>query len=156
MIVEVEAYLGREDQAAHAYRGVTDRTQVIFGPPGRAYVYFIYGVHDCLNVVAEPAGQAGCVLIRALEPLTGLAEMYRNRKWKQTPRGLANGPGKLTQALGITREQYGVRLDRGALRIRAWKNSPVFEVEATPRVGITHCADWLLRFVWKGNPCLSR
>lgn len=156
MIVEVEAYLGAEDRAAHAYRGVTDRTRVIFGPPGRAYIYFIYGMHECLNVVAEEAGQPGCALIRALEPLTGLAEMYRRRNWKGAPRGLANGPGKLTQALAITREQYGVRLDRGELCIRSWKTPPDFEIAATPRIGITHCADWPLRFVWKGHACLSR
>ena len=156
IIVEVEAYLGTEDQAAHAYRGVTERTRVIFGPPGRAYIYFIYGMHECLNVVAENAGSAGCVLIRALEPITGLEQMYERRRWKGLPCGLANGPGKLTQALAITREQYGARLDRGKLRIRAWKAPHSFEIEATPRIGITHCADWPLRFVWKNHPCLSR
>jgi DNA-3-methyladenine glycosylase len=156
MIVEVEAYLGTDDQAAHAYRGITERTRVIFGPPGRAYIYFIYGMHECLNVVAEESGRPGCVLIRALEPLTGLEQMYERRRWKGLPRGLANGPGKLTQALAITREQYGARLDRGSLSIRTWKTPLSFETEATPRIGITHCADWPLRFVWKNHPCLSR
>lgn len=155
-IVEVEAYLGTEDRAAHAYRGVTERTRVIFGPPGRAYIYFIYGMHECLNVVAEKTGRPGCVLIRALEPTTGLEQMYERRRWKGLPRGLANGPGKLTQALAITREQYGARLDRGKLCIRAWKAPHSFEIEATPRIGISHCADWPLRFVWKNHPCLSR
>ena len=156
MVVEVEAYLGSDDRAAHAHRGVTDRTRVIFGPPGRAYIYFIYGMHECLNVVAEKTGQPGCVLIRALEPLTGLKQMYERRRWKGSPRGLANGPGKLTQALGITREQYGARLDRGDLRLRRWKTLPTFEIASTPRIGITHCADWPLRFIWKGHACLSR
>lgn len=156
MIVEVEAYLGTSDLAAHASRGITERTRVLFGPPGRAYVYFIYGMHECLNVVAEEPGRAGCVLIRALEPLAGLAEMYERRRWKGAPRGLANGPGKLTQALGITRAQYGHRLDRPPLQLRQWKKRPEFEMETTPRIGITHCADWPLRFLWKGHPCVSR
>jgi DNA-3-methyladenine glycosylase len=156
MIVEVEAYLGLADLAAHASRGITNRTRVIFGPPGRAYVYFIYGMHECLNVVAEREGTPGCVLIRALEPLSGLAEMYDRRHWKGARRGLANGPGKLTEALGIGRAQYGMRLDRRPLQIRRWKSAPQFEIEATPRIGIRHCGDWPLRFVWKGHPCLSR
>jgi DNA-3-methyladenine glycosylase len=156
MIVEVEAYLGLEDLAAHSSRGVTERTRVIFGKPGRAYVYFIYGMHECLNVVAEREGSAGCVLVRALEPLCGMEQMYERRNWRGAPRGLCNGPGKLTQALGITRAQYGERFDRGALQIRAWKRRPEFEIAATPRIGITKCADWPLRFIWKGHPCLSR
>jgi DNA-3-methyladenine glycosylase len=155
MIVEVEAYLGLDDLAAHASRGLTDRTRVIFGPAGRAYVYFIYGMHECLNVVAEPAGHPGCVLIRALEPLVGLQKMYERRRWSGPPHGLANGPGKLTQALAITRAEYGARLDSSPLRIRAWKKVPSFEIEATSRIGITHCADWPMRFVWKGHSCLS-
>ena len=156
MIVEVEAYLGLTDLAAHASRGVTERTRVIFGPGGHAYVYFIYGMHECLNVVAEPAGSPGCVLIRALQPLTGLPAMYERRHWRGAVRGLANGPGKLTQALAITRKQYGARLDLGPLQIRSWKRPPAFQIAETPRIGIRENADWLLRFVWKGHPCLSR
>jgi len=155
-IVETEAYLGTADLAAHASRGRTPRTQVIFGPPGRAYVYFIYGMYECLNVVAEPEGQAGCVLIRALDPLTGIAEMRQRRRWTGRVEGLANGPGKLTQALAIGREQYGARLDRGALSIRLWKETPQFEVDAGPRIGIRECVDWPLRFTWRGHPALSR
>lgn len=156
MIVEVEAYLGLDDLAAHASRGLTPRTRAIFGPPGRAYIYFIYGMHECLNVVAEPDGKAGCVLIRALEPLSDTAEMYRRRQWKGSPQGLANGPGKLTEALGITRAQYGLRFDRAPLEIRRWKSMPEFTIATTPRIGIRHCAEWPLRFVWKDHPCLSR
>ena len=156
MIVETEAYLGTDDLAAHASRGKTERTKVIFGPAGHAYVYFIYGMHECLNIVAEPEGTAGCILIRALEPLCGLAEMYSRRRWNGASTGLANGPGKLTQALGITRRQYGARLDRGELVIRSWRNPPEFKSAATPRIGISHCVDWPLRFVWAGHPCLSR
>lgn len=156
MIVETEAYLGMEDLAAHASRGRTERTRVIFGPPGHAYVYFIYGMHECLNVVTERDGTPGAVLIRALEPLCGLQEMYERRGWHGPPVGLTNGPAKLTQALAITREHYGQRLDRGELTIRRWRKKPEFEIEATPRIGIRECADWPLRFIWAGNPCVSK
>jgi DNA-3-methyladenine glycosylase len=156
MIVETEAYLGLDDLAAHASRGRTERTKVMFGPAGHAYVYFIYGMHECLNVVAEREGSPGCVLIRALEPLSGLELMYERRKWHGSRIGLANGPGKLTQALAITRQQYGVRLDEGELTIREWRNKPSFEMAVTPRIGITQCADWPLRFVWANHPCLSK
>jgi len=155
-IVETEAYLGLDDLAAHASRGLTERTRVLFGPPGRAYVYFIYGMHECLNVVADREGEPGCVLIRALEPLTGLSQMYERRRWKGPVRGLTNGPGKLTQALAITRAQYGERLDRGDLIIREFRKKPEFEIGITPRIGISKCADWPLRFVWVGHPCLSK
>jgi DNA-3-methyladenine glycosylase len=156
MIVETEAYLGMDDLAAHAARGKTERTKVLFGPPGRAYVYFIYGMHECLNVVAEREDEPGSVLIRALEPLCGIEIMRKRRRWTGRVEGLANGPGKLTQALGISRANYGQRLDTGDLTIRRWKDRPHFHMAVTPRVGITKCADWPLRFVWKGNPCLSK
>ena len=156
LIVETEAYLGLDDLAAHASRGKTKRTEVLFGPPGRAYVYFIYGLHACLNVVADSRGSPGCVLIRALAPLCGLHAMYRRRGWSGPPAGLANGPGKLTEALAITRAQYGRRMDCGDLTIRRWLHPPAFEVDITPRIGITACADWPLRFTWAGHPCLSR
>jgi DNA-3-methyladenine glycosylase len=113
-------------------------------------------MHECLNVVADREGTPGCVLIRALEPLSGLEEMYRRRQWHGTTPGLANGPGKLTQALAITREQYDQRLDRGDLTIRKWRDMPSFEIRVTPRIGITKCAGWPLRFIWAGHPCLSR
>jgi DNA-3-methyladenine glycosylase len=156
MIVETEAYLGLDDLAAHASRGKTERTKVLFGPAGRAYVYFSYGMHECLNVVADREGTPGCVLIRALEPLSGLAKMYERRHWRGPSTGLANGPGKLTQALAITRENYGQRLDQGNLTIRRWREMPRFETGVTPRIGVTKCADWPLRFIWKRHPCLSR
>jgi DNA-3-methyladenine glycosylase len=156
MIVETEAYLGENDLAAHSSRGLTERTKVIFGPPGRAYVYFIYGMHECLNVVAESDGKPGCVLIRAIEPLSGLAVMYERRHWNGPATGLGNGPGKLTQALAISRKQYGARLDTGELTIRRWRTQPEFSIEATPRIGISECVDWPLRFVWAGHPCVSK
>ena len=155
-IVEVEAYLGVDDGAAHAWRGVTDRTRVIFGEPGHAYVYFIYGMYECLNFVCEPAGQAGCVLIRALEPIAGLSTMRRRRPSAKRVEDLANGPGKLTLAMGITRKLNGADLTAGALQVRRSRNEPAIEVLTTPRIGITHCADWPLRFVIAGNRFVSR
>src|SRR6267142_6663032 len=95
-IVETEAYLGESDPAAHAFRGRTNRTEVIYGPPGHAYVYFIYGMYECLNLVAEPEGTPGCVLIRALEPICGLSTMFRRRPNVRKTQDLASGPGKLT------------------------------------------------------------
>lgn len=156
MIVEAEAYLGLSDLAAHASRGKTERTKVLFGPAGHAYVYFIYGMHECLNVVADRDGAPGCVLIRAIEPLCGVARMYERRRWKGPAAGLTNGPGKLTQALAITRKQYGQRLDKGDLTIRKWREPPNFKTAITPRIGITQCVEWPLRFIWAGHPCLSK
>jgi len=155
-IVEVEAYLGAEDLAAHAARGVTNRTRVLFGPPGHAYVFFIYGMYECLNIVAEPEGTAGCVLIRALEPLAGIEIMQRRRPKARSIEDLASGPGKLTLAMGISRRHNGADLTRGALTVRAFPSAPPFEIAAGPRIGIRHCADWPLRFYIAGNPCVSK
>ncbi len=155
-IVETEAYLGAEDLAAHASRGLTGRTRVLFGPPGHAYVFFIYGMYECLNLAAEPEGVPGCVLIRALEPLTGIGIMRRRRPKARSIEDLANGPGKLTLAMGITRRHYGADVTRGPLTVRRLKNEPPFEILATPRIGIRHAADWPLRFVIAGNRCVSR
>ena len=155
-IVEAEAYLGAEDLAAHASRGLTERTRVLFGPPGHAYVFFIYGMYECLNLVAEPEGTPGCVLIRALEPLVGIDIMRRRRPKARSIHDLASGPGKLTLALGITRRHYGADVTRGPLTVRRLRNEPPFEILATPRIGIRHCADWPVRFVIAGNRCVSR
>lgn len=155
-IVETEAYLGLDDLAAHASRGITERTRVIFGPPGHAYVYFIYGMHECLNLVTEPEGKAGCVLIRALEPLSGVGIMRQRRPAARSVEGLASGPGKLTQAMDITRRHYGADVTRGSLNVRALKQAAPIEILATPRIGITHCADWPLRFVIAENRFVSR
>jgi DNA-3-methyladenine glycosylase len=147
VIVETEAYLGGEDLAAHSARGITPRTKVIFGPPGHAYVYFIYGMYECLNLVAEPEGQPGCVLIRALDPLCGIRTMFRRRPAARKLEDLASGPGKLTLAMGITRAQNGRDVTRGSLVVRKWKQEPPVEIVVTPRIGITKCADLPLRFV---------
>jgi len=148
-IVEVEAYVasykGISDQAAHSSRGLTPRTRVIFGPPGHAYVYLIYGIHECLNIVAEPEGTPGCVLIRALEPLVNLPP--------------ASGPGKLTRALGISRSHYGHDLLHPPLTIRQLippNGRPPETIATSPRIGIRHCAEWPLRFFLRGNPHVSR
>ena len=155
-IVETEAYLGVDDRAAHAWRGVTDRTRVLFGPPGHAYVYFIYGMYECLNFVAEPEGKAGCVLIRALEPVAGIATMRRRRSSAKGVEDLTSGPGKLTLAMGITRKQNGADLTTSALQVRQMRDESRIEVAVTPRVGIRHCADWPLRFLIAGNKFISR
>jgi len=129
----------------------------MFGPPGHAYVYFIYGMYECLNFVAEPVGQAGCVLIRAIEPLSGLATMRRRRPTARRVEDLASGPGKLTLALNITRKLNGADLVTGPLQVRRFRHakSPI-EVLTTPRIGITHCADWPLRFIIANNRFVSR
>jgi len=142
-IVETEAYLGEDDAAAHSARGITPRTRVIFGEPGHAYIYFIYGMHNCLNIVCEPEGIAGCVLIRALEPISGLS-------------GLANGPGKLTRALGIRIAHNGVDVTEGPITIHAPEHPEAFEIATSPRIGITKSADLPLRFFIKGNCSVSR
>ncbi|MGH9722615.1 MAG: DNA-3-methyladenine glycosylase [Bryobacteraceae bacterium] len=151
VIIETEAYLGTDDLAAHAARGVTPRTRVIFGPPGHAYVYFIYGMYECLNLVAEPDGTAGCVLIRALDPIAGIRTMFRRRPKARAVADLASGPGKLTLAMGITRAQNGRDVTRGSLVVRRRRDETAPEILVTPRIGITRCADWPLRFVIEGG-----
>jgi len=156
LIVETEAYLGGDDLAAHTARGITDRTRVIFGPPGHAYVYFIYGMYDCLNLVCEAEGQPGCVLIRALEPVAGIPEMQKRRPASKKPQDLASGPGKLTLAMGITRAHNGVDVTRGSLVVRRPAVARAIDIDVTPRIGIRECADWPLRFVARGNPFVSK
>jgi DNA-3-methyladenine glycosylase len=155
-IVEVEAYPGGDDLASHSARGITDRTRVIFGPPGHAYVYLIYGMYECLNLVAEPDGVAGCALIRALEPLAGIEVMRRRRPASRRLEDLASGPGRLTLAMGITRSANGADVTRGPLTVREWLRGPSPEIEISARVGITACADRPLRFFVKGSRFVSR
>jgi len=160
-IVEVEAYLGEKDPAAHAAAGRTARNAVLFGPPGHAYVYFIYGNHYCLNVSCEREGQAGCVLFRALEPLVGIEEMARARR--VTLRGpadlpkLTSGPGRLAEAFGITRAR-----DNGCDLTSAggslWIGDDDYRsggIRVTPRIGITKAADKPLRYILAGNGFVS-
>lgn len=154
-IVEVEAYLGPHDPASHAATGLSQRNRHLHGPPGTAYVYFIYGMHFCVNAVTREEGHGSGVLIRAVEPLSGLPLM-RQRRGGVPDRQLTNGPGKVCQALGISAALGGTRLNRGALRIL--RGSPVADedVLVAARVGITKAADWPLRFMVRGNPWVSR
>lgn len=155
-IVETEAYLGAEDRAAHAWRGPTPRTRVLFGPPGHVYVFFAYGMYECLNLVAEREGVAGCVLVRAAEPVAGLKLMRLRRPRARNDAELAAGPGKLTISFGIDRRLNGADATRGPLTVHSADDVEAFETDVTPRIGIRHCADWPLRFVMRGNPCVSR
>jgi len=151
-IVEVEAY-DDEDPAAHGYRGRTKRNASMFGPPGHAYVYRSYGIHWCLNFVCEQEGSASAVLIRALEPTHGLEEM-RARRGLDDPRLLCAGPGRLCQALGITREHDGLPLDRPPLELLSRKGEP--KISVGPRVGITKAADQPWRYGLTESRFLSR
>ncbi len=162
-IVEVEAYLGSGDAAAHAAAGRTDRNYVLFGPPGHAYVYFIYGNHYCLNVSCLPDGVAGCILIRALEPVVGIEQMYAARGLTAGAGGvaelrqLASGPGRLAEAFGITRvrdNDKDVASPRSDLQVVDDGFRPR-RIARTPRVGITKSAADLLRYVIADNPFVS-
>jgi DNA-3-methyladenine glycosylase len=154
-IVETEAYLGPDDPACHAAAGLTERTRILHGPPGHAYVYFIYGMHWCFNAVTREAGHGSAVLVRALEPLSGLALMRRRREIDDDV-GLTSGPARLCEAFAIGRSQNGVRLDRGPLRILHGLSVPDESVLITPRIGIRKAADWPLRFLVKQNPFVSK
>jgi DNA-3-methyladenine glycosylase len=169
-IVEVEAYFAEVDPAAHAFAGKTPRNAILFGPPGHAYVYFIYGMHSCLNVSCEPEGHAGCVLIRALEPIAGVEEMAAGRGLKQNGwpqvatannaghlRALASGPGRLCQAFAITRARdNGADFTSPVSSLQIEDDGFVAgQVVVTPRIGIRKAADTLARFLLGGNPYVS-
>ena len=151
-IVEVEAY-DQEDPAAHSFRGKTARNASMFGPPGHAYVYRSYGIHWCLNFVCEPEEVASAVLVRALEPVRGLDEM-RRRRGLEDERLLCAGPGRLCQALGITREHDGLPLDEAPFRLLPRTEEPA--IATGPRIGITLAVDRPWRYVLAGSRYLSR
>jgi DNA-3-methyladenine glycosylase len=151
-IVEVEAY-DQEDPASHGYRGRTARNETMFGPPGHAYVYRSYGIHWCLNLVCGEVGIAEAVLVRALEPTAGL-DVQRRRRGVEDVRALCSGPGKLCQALGITREQDGRPLDVAPFRLEARRQAP--EIVTGPRVGITRATELSWRYALAGSPYVSR
>lgn len=151
-IVEVEAY-HHTDPAAHSYVGRTERNAVMFGPPGYAYVYRSYGIHWCVNFVCEPEGSASAILIRAIEPLAGLAQMRRRRGVKDE-RLLCSGPGRLCQALGISYKQNGMPLDEPPFELRA----PVDKVDQVvgKRIGISKAAELPWRYGLAGSRFLSK
>src|ERR1700720_1800142 len=152
IIVEVEAYY-HTDPAAHSFRGPTPRNRVMFGPPGFTYVYRSYGIHWCVNFVCEQEGSASAVLIRALEPTHGIAAMRRRRR-SDDARSLCSGPGKLTEALGITHAQNGLPLDMPPIALYARVEKP--EVVTGVRIGITKAAELPWRYGLKGSKFLSK
>jgi DNA-3-methyladenine glycosylase len=159
--VETEAYLGEHDLACHAAAGLTDRTRWLYGAPGIAYVYFIYGMHWCLNAVTGEADIGSAVLLRAGEPVAGEERMIENRRWPRPPRpgDLAGGPGKLCQALAIDRTLDGVLLNRQPLLITRGEPLPDEAVAAGPRIGVDYAGEaaaWPLRFAVRGNGHVSK
>ncbi|HWJ45283.1 MAG TPA: DNA-3-methyladenine glycosylase [Gaiellaceae bacterium] len=151
-IVEVEAY-DQEDPASHGYRGRTARNESMFGPPGHAYVYRSYGIHWCLNLVCGEEGVPEAALIRALEP-TARLDSQRRRRSAEDIRALCSGPGKLCQALGITREHDGLPLDRRPFRLEERGAAP--EIVTAPRIGITRAPELSWRYLEAGSPYVSR
>jgi len=155
-IVEVEAYLGAADPASHAYRFRRNRqNQSIYGPPGTWYVYRSYGVHWCTNLVTGPPGQGAAVLIRSLEPLEGL-DVMRRRRGQAAERLLCAGPGRLCQAMGITRALDGAKMCRSPALVKRGESLPPENVVASPRIGISRARDAALRFVLRDSSFLSR
>ncbi|HUR70083.1 MAG TPA: DNA-3-methyladenine glycosylase [Candidatus Thermoplasmatota archaeon] len=156
MPARLRARLLREgDPASHSFRGVTERNRVMYGPPGRFYVYLIYGMHECVNVVTGPqeTPEPQAVLLRAGEPVEGSATMMARRDVTRAT-DVASGPAKLARAMGITRAHYGADATRGALRFEA--GAPVDKVDVTPRIGIVGAEDLKLRYVARGSPHVSR
>ena len=157
IIVEVEAYLGKIDAAAHSFKGRTARTEITFGEGGFAYIYLIYGKNICMNVVANAAEIPDAVLIRALQPVDGVNLMIR-RRHKNNLRELCNGPGKLTQAMAITKNHYGADLCGDELFIETAEDFQP-EIVATPRINIDYAGDaanFLWRFIQKNNRYVSK
>ena len=159
MIVETEAYVGAIDKACHAYRNRSERTEIMYGDGGFAYVYFIYGMHHCFNVVTGPAGEGNAVLIRALEPVIGLDLMRKRRQTNQL-QNLCNGPGKVCQALAITKGEYGMDLcdPAGPLRLVRFRHIPDNRITSSPRINVAYAeeaAAWPWRFYVKDNLYVS-
>jgi len=159
MIVETEAYIGAYDKACHAYHNHSARTDIMFHPGGIAYVYLIYGMYSCFNVVTGLAGQGDAVLIRALEPVDGLDLMQKRRGRQKNFINLTNGPGKLCQAMDITRELYGAKLQSTKLYLAEYRKIPRSQILISPRRNIDYAEeakDFLWRFYVKNNPYVSK
>ena len=159
MIVETEAYVGAIDKACHAYRNRSERTEIMYHDGGYAYVYFIYGMHHCFNVVTGLEGEGNAVLIRALEPVIGLELMQRRRNTK-TLQNLCSGPGKLCKALAITKNEYGMDIcaANSPLQLIQYRHIPNADIIATPRINVAYAeeaAAWPWRFYVKENPYVS-
>ncbi len=154
-IIETEAYFGTQDPASHAYRGPTPRAKVMFGPPGFSYVYFTYGNHHCLNVVTEKKDTAGAVLIRALEPLSEI-ELMKKRRSTNDLKNLTNGPGKLTQAFGITRDHSCKDLTHRSFCISENVEREPLSIQVTKRIGISRAKELPYRFYLMSSPFVSR
>jgi len=157
IIVETEAYLSTNDPACHASRGKTRRNATMFGPPGRAYVYFIYGNYYCFNVVTGPVGSGEAVLIRAVQPVEGKKLMIKRRGNKYSEKNLTSGPGKLCQAFAIDKHFDGHHLrDKPLYLLSNDGTAEIGTVKSTPRIGLSVAKDKLLRFIAEGNEYLSR
>ena len=159
MIVETEAYVGAIDKACHAWQNRSERTEIMYHDGGYAYVYFIYGMHHCFNVVTGSEGEGNAVLIRALEPVIGIDLMQRRRNTKLL-RSLCSGPGKVCQALGITKNEYGMDLCDPAspLRLIKYRYIPDEQIAVSPRINVAYAeeaATWPWRFYVKDNPFVS-
>jgi DNA-3-methyladenine glycosylase len=155
-IVETEAYLGEHDPACHAAgAGLTERTRWLYGQPGTAYVYFIYGMHWCFNAVTKEHGHPSAILVRALEPLEGIELMRERRPKAKTDRDLTSGPGKLCAALAIGPQHNGARLQRPPLMILRGSRYSDPEVVTAPRIGVTKAADWPLRWYVRDSEYVS-
>ena len=155
LIVETEAYLGPADPACHAAAGLTPRTLHLFGPPGIAYVYLIYGMYWCFNAVTRERGHGAAVLVRAVHPVAGVELMRRRRAGVTKDRDLTNGPGKLCLAMGIDAAMNGLSLRRPPIVIRRGHDVPDADVVVTPRIGITRAAAWPLRYLVRNDPYVS-
>ncbi len=162
IIVETEAYRGRDDKACHAYNGRrTERTEVMYQSPGRAYIYLCYGIHHLLNFVCAEEGTADAVLIRAIEPLKGIETMAARRKMPHNKVNLTNGPGKLSVALGIHTKFSGISVTEleSPIKCFRFKKKLELDIETSRRIGVEYaeeCADWLWRFTMKGNKYVSK
>ncbi len=154
-IVETEAYTGPEDPACHAAAGLTRRTRHLFGPPGMAYVYLIYGMYWCFNAVTRERGHGAAVLVRAVAPVDGIDLMRARRPKVKRDHDLTNGPGKLCLAMGIDGTMDGTSLRDGPVVIRAGEPVPHDDVVVTPRIGIVKAADWPLRYFIRDDPWVS-